>query len=61
MAYLGYALGFIGTVGFLFGVSWVARAVRRHHEYDDLLPIDYGALDGDLTAYVRNDLNKVKL
>lgn len=59
MAYLGYALGFIGTAAFLFGVSWVARAVRRHHEYDDLLPIDYGAFEADLINHV-HDLNKVK-
>jgi hypothetical protein len=59
MAYLGYALGFIGTAAFLFGVSWVARVIRKHEAEDHLQPIDFGSLEGDLTHYVHN-LNKVK-
>lgn len=57
MAYLGYALGFIGTAAFLFGVSWVARALRRHHEYDDMHAFDELAFERELLTY-RDTLNQ---
>lgn len=59
MAYLAYALGFIATAAFLYGVSWVARVIRKHEAEDHLQPIDFGGLEGDLTKYVHN-LNRTK-
>ena len=59
MNWFWFSIAVIATLAVLRAVSWVARAVRRHHEYDDLLPIDFGSLEGDLINHV-HDLNKVK-
>ena len=56
MAYLGYALGFIATAAFLFGVSCVARAVRRQEAYDDMNAFDELAFERELITY-RDTLN----
>lgn len=56
MAYLAYALGFIATAAFLYGVSWVARVIRRHEADDDLQPIDEAAFEFEPITY-RDTLN----
>lgn len=60
MSILAYALAFILAAAFIAGISWAARSVRRQQNYDDLLPIDFGALESDLTSYVHADLNRMK-
>ena len=61
MAYLLTVLGFIATAAFVYGIAWVVRAIRASEADDYLQPIDYGALEGELTHYVHANLNKVKL
>lgn len=56
MAYLGYALGFIATAAFLYGVSWVARVIRKHEAEDDLQAFDEAAFERELINY-RDTLN----
>ena len=56
MAYLGYALGFIATAAFLYGVSWVARVIRKHEAEDHLQPIDEAAFEFERITY-RDTLN----
>lgn len=52
--WIAFALGFAGTMTVLAGVVWVAGAIHAQVVFDHDNPeIDYGALDGDLTAYIR--------